>query len=103
VSVHGLGDHGFRIWMPENREHSFWLNDSLPTALPIARIFSFGYNTATISSLSGDGTKTSALLDEAQSLLQSLIEQREGCEPRPIIFICNGVGGLIVKRVNILQ
>jgi tetratricopeptide (TPR) repeat protein len=80
----------------------FWLRDLLPFDLPV-RVLTFGYD-ANTKSLFGNGT-ADKIHRHAQNLLEGLIGQREsdGTTERPIIFICHGLGGIIVKKALVLS
>ncbi|KAF2194935.1 hypothetical protein K469DRAFT_521751, partial [Zopfia rhizophila CBS 207.26] len=74
---------------------SFWLQDFLPSAVPNARIFTYGYNSAI--AFSGSAAR---LDDYAKCILERLIAKRRTFsaeEKRPIIFICHSLGGTVFK------
>ena len=43
VAIHGLNGHREKTWT-HAESGTFWLRDLLPTALPGARIYSYGYD-----------------------------------------------------------
>ena len=75
-----------------------WLKDLVPIHILKVRVISFGY----------DGSPTSyddiRIVEKIQSLAATLVADLEGdrslenCERRPIIFVCHGLGGVIVKK-----
>lgn len=75
-----------------------WLRDFLPEAIPVARVLTFGYD-ASASSFYSAGC-AEAIQKHAHTLVASLQADRsiEGCDDRPIIFICHGLGGILVKK-----
>jgi len=75
-----------------------WLRDLLPESLDIARILTFGYN-ATATSFYG-ARSADRIQQHAQTLVADVQADRslEGCSKRPIIFICHGLGGILVKK-----
>lgn len=98
VAVHGLGEDGVSAWThPENG--CFWLRDLLPQEENIkARILALDYK-ADATSFFGSSS-ADRILHHAQTLVEELNAEREhdGSSQRPIIFICHGLGGLIVKK-----
>lgn len=85
---------------PETRK--LWLRDFLPEAIPVARVLAFGYD-ASPSSFYGSGC-ADAIQKQAHTLVASLQADRsiEDCDYRPIIFVCHGLGGLLVKKSSLL-
>lgn len=97
VAVHGLDENLTEAWTdPETR--TLWLRDLLPDALNAARILTFGYN-ANSKSFYGHGS-ADRIQQHAQTLVADLQADRalENCLQRPIIFICHGLGGILVKK-----
>ena len=75
-----------------------WLRDFLPTAVPVARVLTFGYDASPSSFHSARCADT--IQKHAHTLVASLQADRsiEGCDHRPIIFVCHGLGGILVKK-----
>lgn len=71
VAIHGLGGHRRDTWM-DKKSKVAWLEDLLPTDLPNARIFTYGYNAKVQFSKS-----ISDIYDWATALLQELSLERE--------------------------
>lgn len=100
VAVHGLDENGMTAWVhPSNG--CFWLRDLLPNEGFKARIFTVNYKadaTSFFSSSSAD-----RISHHAQTLVEELNAEREHDDSiqRPIIFLCHGLGGLIVKKALI--
>ncbi|KAL4813075.1 hypothetical protein BDW67DRAFT_117571 [Aspergillus spinulosporus] len=95
VAIHGLNPknkerHAERTWELNGK---IWLRDFLPNQLPQARIMLFGYNSNVSIQSSSAGVR-----EQAQNLLSRLWLERQGCEIRPIIFICHSLGGIVVKE-----
>ncbi|KAG9240336.1 tetratricopeptide repeat domain protein [Calycina marina] len=76
----------------------FWLRDLLPKDVPVARVLTFGYDASASSFYSAGYAET--IQKHAHTLVASLQADRsiEGCDHRPIIFICHGLGGVLVKK-----
>ncbi|KAL8720026.1 MAG: hypothetical protein Q9225_003042 [Loekoesia sp. 1 TL-2023] len=97
VAVHGLNENLTDAWTdPATR--ILWLRDLLPEALDIARVLTFGYN-AEATAFYGSGS-ADRILQHAHTLVADLQADRalEGCSRRPIVFLCHGLGGILVKK-----
>ena len=97
VAVHGLMGDPFSTWSVDGR---LWLRDFLPSLLPKARIFTYGYDSAIAFSRSIAG------IDHfAQDLLNRLeLERQDKAErSRPILFICHSLGGIVVKKALVIS
>jgi hypothetical protein len=98
VAVHGINGDACTTWTHENGY--FWLRDSVPDTFRGARVYSYGYPADIFRSLEkGD------LDSYARGLLLDLSIQRMSKQEqrRPIIFICHSMGGLVVKKVFIIN
>lgn len=98
VAVHGLQGDAYKTW--EHANGSIWLRDFLPADLPSARIMTFGYDSTVAFSQS-----VAKLEDKALELLNRLSTKRNiagRSRARPIVFICHGLGGLVVRNALIL-
>ena len=75
-----------------------WLRDLLPDSLDVARVLAFGYN-ANVTSFYGLGS-ADRIQQHAQTLVADIQADRslEGCSKRPLIFVCHGLGGILVKK-----
>ncbi|KAH0537362.1 hypothetical protein FGG08_005841 [Glutinoglossum americanum] len=97
VAIHGLYQGQTETWTdPETR--TFWLRDLLPNLLPKARIMTYGYKADALYS-AGEGS-SDRILPHALTLIADLYADRLAASAveRPIIFICHGLGGILVKR-----
>ncbi|KAE8449286.1 hypothetical protein EG329_008186 [Mollisiaceae sp. DMI_Dod_QoI] len=96
-SLRSYLDNHSETWTdPESRV--FWLRDLLPAKLPEARILTYGYKAEALAS-DGEGT-SDQILPHAKTLVADLYAHRylSNATSRPIIFICHGLGGILVKR-----
>ena len=97
VAVHGLDENMTEAWT-DPMTRTLWLRDLLPESLNAARVLTFGYNA---DSKSFYGHRSADRIQQhAQTLVADLQADRalENCLQRPIIFICHGLGGILVKK-----
>ncbi|KAF2738595.1 hypothetical protein EJ04DRAFT_541275 [Polyplosphaeria fusca] len=101
VAIHGLNGNAYSTWRHSNG--LFWLKDLLPNDLPAARIFTYAYPAEVLFSKSvGD------ILDYSRNLLNDIWDkmfetlQAKVTLPRPIIFVCHSLGGLVCKQALLL-
>ncbi|KKZ64978.1 hypothetical protein EMCG_09123 [[Emmonsia] crescens] len=97
VAVHGLDENGTTAWThPETG--CFWLRSLLPDENFESRILTFDYK-ADATSFFGSSS-SDRILHHAQTLLEEVNAEREldDSTERPIIFVCHGLGGIIVKK-----
>ncbi|CAI6339178.1 unnamed protein product [Periconia digitata] len=97
VAIHGILEDGLQTWT-EQKSNILWLRDLIPHDLPRVRVLSYRYKAAALTS-PGEGT-TDRILAQAQTLVAELTANRQldNASTRPIIFVCHGIGGLLVKR-----
>ena len=96
MAIHGLGGDAYTTWTDPTG--NMWLRDSLPQDLPNSRIWTYGYDSALAWSRS-----TSGIQDFARDLLERLLGiQPANEEPKPFIFICHSLVGLVIKKALIL-
>ncbi|RMJ08732.1 hypothetical protein CDV36_011642 [Fusarium kuroshium] len=103
VLVHGLNGSPDKTWTAKNG--TFWPRDLLPTALKDekANIIVYGYNADVNSKATARNLTNSFVHQEAETLAESIINrrQREGTFKNPIIWVCHGLGGILVKQILI--
>jgi hypothetical protein len=79
------------------RKAVFWPQDLLPTTLPNARVYTYGYD-SNIRHRLGTPANKSTVYDLGHDLLLSL-EAKRNCQPsRPLIFVAHSLGGIVVKE-----
>ncbi|KAI9931072.1 hypothetical protein MW887_010729 [Aspergillus wentii] len=97
VAVHGVGEDSIIAWTDLDTR-TLWLKDLLPESLPFARVLTFGYQSEPaffrgrgfVEKIQGHATTLVAALESDRRLGNH--------EHRPIIFLCHGIGGIIVKQ-----
>ena len=97
VAVHGLNEDEIEAWT-DPTSNILWLRDLLPKTIGVARILTFGYR-AQSSAFFGNGS-ADRIQQHAHTLVADLEADRslEDCPKRPVIFICHGLGGILVKK-----
>ncbi len=76
IAVHGLNGNPTNTWK-SSASKDFWLQDFLPLDVKGARVLNYGYNANVVF-----GNSTADIWDHAQSLLGSLIDEREADDVR---------------------
>jgi len=97
VAVHGLHDDHISAWL-DTSSGVVWLRDLLPQYIPSARILTYGFSPDVDSSHAVRSSER--ILQHAQTLVAELEADRSehNASRRPLIFICHGLGGIILKR-----
>lgn len=100
MAVHGLCENSNSAWTDPKTNVS-WIKDLLPQDLHYVRVLSFGYDTSALTFFSLGGSDV--LEGIAETLVQNLHSHRslDSGEDRPIVFVCHGLGGIIVKKALI--
>ncbi|UPK89238.1 hypothetical protein LCI18_000173 [Fusarium solani-melongenae] len=100
VFVHGLHGSPDKTWTAKNG--TFWPRDPLPTALKDekANIIVYGYNADVNSKGTARNISDNFVHQQAEKLAESVINhrKREGTFKNPIIWVCHGLGGILVKQ-----
>jgi hypothetical protein len=102
VALHGLYEDDVETWT-DPQTGTLWLRDLFPHEKYNVRVLTYGYKAESLST-PGQGT-TDRLLAYANSFVAELCAERElsNSHDRPIIFICHGFGGILVKRALVLS
>ena len=97
VAIHGVYENAIETWT-EPQTGTLWLRDLLPFQHYKVRILTYGYQGAALTS-PGDG-QADRILPHATSLIAELCADRQlvNAFQRPIIFVCHGLGGILIKR-----
>lgn len=98
VAIHGLMGNPYTTWTKgKDPAVTPWIMDFLPSQLPNARVFSYGYDSNFVRSSSVAG-----IPEFAMNLLAWLKLKRssEREKQRPLLFICHSLGGIIVKKAR---
>ncbi|KAL1390072.1 hypothetical protein HDK64DRAFT_298827 [Phyllosticta capitalensis] len=97
IALPGLGGHPF--WSFKARENDFmWLRDGLRESLPAARVFTYGYDTRLQRSNSLQSLQDLGLRFGHALASQIRAGRRAPQAMRPIVFIGQSLGGLVVKE-----
>ncbi|KAM5362835.1 hypothetical protein ACJA88_002343 [Fusarium oxysporum] len=98
IAVCGLGGHALGSFKEKNGRF-VWLRDALPSDIPNARIFTYGYNSQLV-----DSQSFQSLTDLGRALQVDLEDIRDSDQSRSILFIGHSLGGLVIKEtVRILK
>jgi hypothetical protein len=97
IAVHGLYENSVETWT-DPQTKVLWLRDLYPYRLLRSRILLYEFRADALTS-PGEGSADS-MLPYATTMIAELCVQRSNssAHKRPIIFVCHGVGGLLVKR-----
>ncbi|KAK8249385.1 hypothetical protein IWZ00DRAFT_488791 [Phyllosticta capitalensis] len=97
IVLPGLGGHPF--WSFKARGNDFmWLRDGLRESLPAARVFTYGYDTRLQRSDSFQSLQDLGLRFGHALASQIRAGRRASQAMRPIVFIGQSLGGLVVKE-----
>ncbi|KIW00619.1 hypothetical protein, variant [Verruconis gallopava] len=98
--LHGIADDSDSAWTNKDTKVN-WLRDLVPIDIPYARVLTYGYD-ASVSMFFGSNAALE-LQRSAETFLQELqtFRRDKRSKGRPILFICHGLGGLLVKRALI--
>ena len=116
IFVHGLFGHPYKTWTKqkahskrEKRQRNgankteiafpsvFWPKDLLPEVIPDVQIYTWGYD-ADIDNFTSSASQNT-VHQHATGLLSDLadLQENDGDESPPFIFVCHSLGGIIVK------
>ncbi|EAQ86966.1 hypothetical protein CHGG_08219 [Chaetomium globosum CBS 148.51] len=97
VAVHDVHQDSLDTWTHQTSGIN-WLRDLLPQDVRVGRILSYGYDSSASTLLADDGPETIQRM--AESFVQELRADRQfaGTLRRPIVFVCHGMGGVLVKK-----
>jgi len=98
-AVTGLGGHALESFRSADGM-SVWLRDFAPLDVPRARFITYGYDMAVVASDSNQGVH-----ELARTLLDGLavFRQRTQTQHRPLLFICHGLGGVVLKYALVMS
>lgn len=102
VAVHGVFESGLEAWT-NSTSGILWLRDLFPHQRHRVRVLLYQYNVEAF--LSPAEEPADRILPLANSLVAELCADRllGDAFKRPIIFICHGFGGLLVKRALVFS
>jgi tetratricopeptide (TPR) repeat protein len=97
VAVHSILESGLDAWT-NTKTGILWLRDLFPSQRYNVRVLLYHYDAEAFSS-PGEGS-ADRILPFASSLVAELCADRQLADAfkRPIVFVCHGFGGILVKR-----
>lgn len=97
VAIHGLYEANLETWTDPST-NTLWLRDLFPHEQLNVRVLAYGYDAESLRS--SRGSTAIQTLQYATTLIAQLYADRELSDAleRPIIFICHGFGGILLKR-----
>ncbi|WEW55764.1 hypothetical protein PRK78_001197 [Emydomyces testavorans] len=97
IAVHDVNGNPIDTWTDPDSQ-ILWLRDLLPKDIKNARVLAYGYSAGLTSFFGPDSVRK--IKNHAHTLVKEIQEYRalEDCSQRPIIFICHGLGGMLVKE-----
>ncbi|KAK4139467.1 uncharacterized protein C8A04DRAFT_33066 [Dichotomopilus funicola] len=97
VAVRDVHQDPLETWT-HPRSGTNWLRDFLPQDLRVGRVLVYGYDAPASALFAEDAPETIQRM--AESFVQELRADRHlaGTLRRPIVFICHGFGGVLVKK-----
>ncbi|KAK3352442.1 hypothetical protein B0T25DRAFT_500548 [Lasiosphaeria hispida] len=97
VAVHDIHQDSLDAWTDPKSQVN-WLRDFLPHDARVGRILAYGYSSSASALFASDAAET--IQGMAESLVQELRADRQfaGTLRKPIIFLCHGMGGVLVKK-----
>ncbi|KAL2066926.1 hypothetical protein VTL71DRAFT_1350 [Oculimacula yallundae] len=101
VAIHGLYEGQLDTWTDPHTK-LLWLRDLFPHRELNVRVLAYGYGTADL--LEPGGT-ADGILPHSISFIAELCAFRElsNTSERPIIFVCHGFGGILLKRALVFS
>ncbi|KAI0184319.1 lipa and NB-ARC domain-containing protein, partial [Xylaria flabelliformis] len=106
VFVHGLRGHPRKTWeysAPVQQKTIYWPADSLPSILPRAKIWTYGYNAGVNDKLFQPNNQNS-ILEHGNDFMMKMERALRDKVALPIIFVAHSLGGLVVKAaINGMQ
>jgi hypothetical protein len=97
VAVHEVHRDSLEAWTHPG-SGSNWLSDFLHQDVRVGRVLSYGYDASASALFADDAPEMIQRM--AESFVQELRADRQfaGTLRRPIIFVCHGLGGVLVKK-----
>lgn len=91
IAISGLNGHAFGSFKQKDHDY-MWIRDALPTDLPRARIFTYGYDTRSQAVQNVDD-----LGSNLRTTLCAFRESSSDARPNPLVLIAHSLGGIVVK------